>query len=90
MFSDVVRDQTPADVLATGIDFARRRPAVVFGAAAVAGYVLTRLLWRSGSNAAGSEEEYEDYDAGGDWSPETTGTGSFDRESGSGSSTHGA
>jgi hypothetical protein len=88
MFSDMIRDQTPADILAAGTDFARRRPAVVFGAAAVAGYVLTRLLWRSGSNSRGSEEDYEDFGEA-DWSSESGATGAADREGGTGSSSDG-
>ncbi len=43
-FSDTVRGQSAEEFLATASDFARRRPAVVFTAAATCGFVLFRLL----------------------------------------------
>lgn len=43
-FSETLRDQTVEEMLAAASDFARRRPAVVFGAAAACGFVLFRLL----------------------------------------------
>ena len=43
-FADTVRDQTVEEMVHTASDFVRRRPALVFGAAAASGFVLFRLL----------------------------------------------
>lgn len=42
--SDAIRDQSAADLFDAASDFARRRPAIVFGATAVAGFLLYRVL----------------------------------------------
>jgi len=42
--SEAIRDQSASDLFDTASDFARRRPAVVFGVAAVAGFLLYRVL----------------------------------------------
>jgi hypothetical protein len=43
-FSDTVRDQSASDLIREGADFARRQPAIVFGAAALLGFGLYRLF----------------------------------------------
>lgn len=51
-FSQTVRGQSVEEMYATASDFVRRRPALVFGTAAVAGFVLFRLLRVAPSGAA--------------------------------------
>jgi len=43
-FSESIRGQTAEEIFRTGSDFVRRRPALVFSAAAACGFVLFRLL----------------------------------------------
>ena len=43
-WSDLVRESSAGDLLDEAQDFVRRRPAVVFGAAAAAGFLLYRLM----------------------------------------------
>lgn len=91
-FSETVRDQSAGDVLAAGADFARRRPAIVFGAAAVVGYLMVRLLKPSSGDGSRYEENFEELDEGPEWasqsrfadSPAGGGTGSPGFAGGSG------
>jgi hypothetical protein len=43
-FAETVRGQSPQALFETASDFARRNPALVFGAAAVCGFALARVL----------------------------------------------
>jgi ElaB/YqjD/DUF883 family membrane-anchored ribosome-binding protein len=52
-FSATARNQSIDDLFQTASDFARRQPAVVFGAAAAAGFLLFRTLKVAPSNRAG-------------------------------------
>jgi hypothetical protein len=64
-FSETIRDQSPQELLEAGADFARRQPAVVFGMAAIGGYVLYRVLNAAPTRAdarAGLEEPADDDD----------------------------
>ena len=47
-FSDTVRAQSASELIREGADFARRQPAIVFGAAALIGFGLYRLFSLSG------------------------------------------
>ena len=49
-FSDDVRDLSAGELFEAGSDFARRRPALVFGGAAIAGFLLYRVLNASAGN----------------------------------------
>ena len=49
-FSDNVRDLSAGELFQAGSDFARRRPALVFGGAAIAGFLLYRVLNASAPN----------------------------------------
>src|SRR5215470_56241 len=51
-FSQDIRDKSVEDLMQTSSDFARRQPAVLFGAAAACGFLLFRLI-KSASAAAG-------------------------------------
>jgi hypothetical protein len=58
-FSDTIRDQTAGDLFRAGSDFARRRPAVVFGAAAVLGFLLYRVVNAPGEGRAAADRQRE-------------------------------
>jgi len=66
--SSSVRDKTVDELFKDASDFARRQPAVVFGAAAAMGFLLFRILkvapsattGQSGSARSGSEGRYRD------------------------------
>jgi ElaB/YqjD/DUF883 family membrane-anchored ribosome-binding protein len=58
--AETVRGQSASDLMETAADFARRRPAVLLGAAAAVGFVLYRVL-----TAAPLTDE--DDDADGEW-----------------------
>jgi ElaB/YqjD/DUF883 family membrane-anchored ribosome-binding protein len=51
-FASSTRDKTVEELFETASDFARRQPAVVFGAAAAAGFLLFRILKVAPSNGA--------------------------------------
>lgn len=56
-FSETVRDQSPRELLQAGSEFARRRPAVVFGATAAMGFLMFRLLNAAPPARAETSEE---------------------------------
>jgi hypothetical protein len=65
--SDALADRSAAELLQATADFARRRPALVFGATALGGFLLFRLLNVSSSPAYGEtrdepEEHWRDAD----------------------------
>ena len=51
-FASSTRDKTVEELFETASDFARRQPAVVFGAAAAAGFLLFRILKVAPSSGA--------------------------------------
>jgi ElaB/YqjD/DUF883 family membrane-anchored ribosome-binding protein len=53
-FSRQVRDKSVDELLETSSDFARRQPAMLFGAAAAVGFLLFRMI-KTASNAASEE-----------------------------------
>jgi ElaB/YqjD/DUF883 family membrane-anchored ribosome-binding protein len=53
-FSRSLRDRSIDELIQTSSDFARRQPAVLFGAAAACGFVLFRLFKAASSSAAAS------------------------------------
>jgi hypothetical protein len=53
--SETVREKSAGELFQSASDFTRRRPAVVFGAAALLGFLAFRLL-RSGSSSEGFDE----------------------------------
>jgi hypothetical protein len=53
-FSRQVRDKTVEELLETSSDFARRQPALLFGAAAACGFLLFRMI-KTASGAASRE-----------------------------------
>jgi ElaB/YqjD/DUF883 family membrane-anchored ribosome-binding protein len=59
-----IRDKTADEVLADTRDFARRKPALVFGAAAALGFVAYRVLNTGMSQSAAPERRYAGAD---DW-----------------------
>jgi len=67
-FAESTRDKTVEDLFETASEFARRQPAIVFGAAAAAGFLLFRILKvapsngasQSGSARSGLEGRYRD------------------------------
>jgi ElaB/YqjD/DUF883 family membrane-anchored ribosome-binding protein len=67
-FASSTRDKTIEELFETASDFARRQPAVVFGAAAAAGFLLFRILKvapstgasQGGSARSGLEGRYRD------------------------------
>ena len=57
-FSDDIRDKSVDELYGLASDFARRQPAVVFGTAAAAGFLMFRLLRGSASGSSyGSKAE---------------------------------
>lgn len=59
--SETVRDQSAADLLQATADFARRRPALLFGATALTGFLLFRLFKAGPSEYdAGEFDEFDD------------------------------
>ena len=61
-FSDSIRDQSAEDLWHTSADFARRHPAVLFGATAGLGFLLFRLLKPGSSRSYGSGGMRQDYE----------------------------
>jgi ElaB/YqjD/DUF883 family membrane-anchored ribosome-binding protein len=55
-FSQDVRDKSVEELIETSSDFARRQPAVLFGAAAACGFLLFRLI-KSASSGPGAAGE---------------------------------
>ena len=55
-FSQTVRGKSAEDLLQRASDFTRRQPAAAFGAAALAGFFLFRIL-KAGSPAGGASRE---------------------------------
>jgi ElaB/YqjD/DUF883 family membrane-anchored ribosome-binding protein len=53
-FSREIRDKTVEELLETSSDFARRQPALLFGAAAACGFLLFRMI-KTASSAASEE-----------------------------------
>jgi ElaB/YqjD/DUF883 family membrane-anchored ribosome-binding protein len=51
-FSREIRDKTVEDLLETSSDFARRQPALLFGAAAACGFLLFRMIKTASSPAS--------------------------------------
>jgi hypothetical protein len=59
--SETIRDRSAAELLYATADFARRRPALVFGATALGGFLLFRLLSTGAEqDFAGASDEFED------------------------------
>jgi len=54
-FSENVREQSAGELFQAGSDFARRRPALVFGGAAVVGFLLYRVLNASAPRSGPSD-----------------------------------
>lgn len=54
-FSHEIRDKSVEELIATSSDFARRQPAVLFGAAAACGFLLFRMI----KSASAGEERFE-------------------------------
>jgi hypothetical protein len=52
-FSHQIRDKTVEELLETSSDFARRQPAMLFGAAAACGFLLFRMLKSAAREEAG-------------------------------------
>jgi hypothetical protein len=52
-FSREIREKTVEELLQTSSDFARRQPAVLFGAAAACGFLLFRMLKSAASDETG-------------------------------------
>jgi ElaB/YqjD/DUF883 family membrane-anchored ribosome-binding protein len=52
-FADTLKDQSLDDIMRSAADYTRRQPALVFGAAALAGFLALRVL-KSGSAQASS------------------------------------
>jgi hypothetical protein len=63
--STTIREQSAQDLARTTASFARRHPAALFGAAALGGFLLVRLL--SSASAGSGEDETEEYD---EWTDE--------------------
>ena len=66
-FASGTRDKTVEELFETASDFARRQPAVVFGAAAAAGFLLFRILKvapssgaSQGASARGTDGRFRD------------------------------
>lgn len=71
-FSDDIRDKSVDELYRLASDFARRQPAVVFGTAAAAGFLVFRLLRGthgsgSGSSAGSQRHRFGDDRWQGDW-----------------------
>jgi len=66
--SETIRERSATDLLHATADFARRRPALVFGATALGGFLLFRLLSAgTDQDFAGEGDEFEeDFDWQGD------------------------
>jgi hypothetical protein len=59
--SDALADRSAAELFQATSDFARRRPALVFGATALGGFLLFRLLNASSTPAYAETEESEEH-----------------------------
>ena len=53
-FSQDIREKTVGELLETSSEFARRQPAVLFGAAAACGFLLFRMIKTDSTAASGS------------------------------------
>ena len=62
-FSRDVRGKTVEELLETSSDFARRQPALLFGAAAACGFLLFRMI-KTASSAASDETRFGAEDGG--------------------------
>ena len=56
--ADTMRDQTADELLRTASDFTRRKPALVFGLASLAGFFVLRVLKSAPSGASASTDPY--------------------------------
>ena len=56
--ADTMRDQTADELLRTASDFTRRKPALVFGLASLAGFFVLRVLKSAPSGASASTDSY--------------------------------
>jgi ABC-type transporter Mla subunit MlaD len=59
-----MRDQTVDELLRTASDFTRRKPALVFGLASLAGFFVFRVLKSAASGASTSSHPYSDSQQG--------------------------
>jgi hypothetical protein len=57
--SDEIRGQSASELFHTASDFARRRPAVLFGAAAAVGYLFFRVLSTPPADAYDDEDDHD-------------------------------
>jgi len=58
-FSDDIRDQSVDDLIRTASDFTRRQPAIVFGLASLAGFLLFRVLKAKPSHGNGGRSDVD-------------------------------
>jgi len=96
-FSETIREQSITDLARTASDFARRRPAILLGAAAAAGFILYRILGAASSGYTPESDEMDAFDDeagnldfGEDTSGQTTGGTNFGGSDSFGGSFNGA
>jgi ElaB/YqjD/DUF883 family membrane-anchored ribosome-binding protein len=68
-FSGDIRDKSVDDLYRLASDFARRQPAVVFGTAAAAGFLVFRLLKGSSDGSSAAHQRFGDDRWQDDWRP---------------------
>jgi ElaB/YqjD/DUF883 family membrane-anchored ribosome-binding protein len=66
-FADTIRDQSIGELSRAAAEFARRRPAIVLGAAAACGFLLFRLFKATPANGYGQDEDEADFASTSDW-----------------------
>jgi ElaB/YqjD/DUF883 family membrane-anchored ribosome-binding protein len=69
-FSETVREQSPRELLEAGSEFARRRPAIVFGATAAMGFLMFRLLNAAPRPEMSDEDDRDEMDIQSDRDPD--------------------